>query len=223
MPIPIRLTQTAVQRYDRWHTTIGSVGRLLPNQLAKQMSPFLKLHSLTAITERSWRYMLGSSETALPSGSTGELWIKGPDLLAGYLNNPSPPPMRWQRTDSSEQAMFDSRTCRATFQSLIVSRNFSSTMSSGRTGGAGGVADRTRKGRGCLLSRYVRCQTATENPRAFTVTTETGVNREVFANERTTWWDTRVAKHKKSRGGICFLEKISKTVSGKILEGNFKR
>ena len=57
-----------VKKYNDWHSSIGFVGCLLPNQVAKYMSP---------------------SEAALPPGSVGELWIKGLNVFAGYLNNPS--------------------------------------------------------------------------------------------------------------------------------------
>ena len=64
-----------------------------------------------------------------------------------------------------------------------------------------------------------------ENPRAFHVTTESesGVNWEVLAKERTTWLDTGVANHKMLRGGVCFLDEIPKTASEKILEDSIGR
>jgi 4-coumarate--CoA ligase len=49
-------------------TTMGSVGRLLPNQVSKFVS---------------------EAGDDLPVGSTGELWIKGPNFFAGYLKNPT--------------------------------------------------------------------------------------------------------------------------------------
>jgi 4-coumarate--CoA ligase len=58
---------THTQPWDRWQSTIGSVGLLLPNQTAKYMSP---------------------EEKEVPAGETGELWIKGPNIFMGYLNNP---------------------------------------------------------------------------------------------------------------------------------------
>jgi 4-coumarate--CoA ligase len=58
---------THIQPWDRWLKTCGSVGTLLPNQTAKYMSP---------------------EEKEVPAGETGELWIKGPNIFMGYLNNP---------------------------------------------------------------------------------------------------------------------------------------
>lgn len=57
---------THTQPWERWQSTIGSVGTLLPNQIAKYMSP---------------------EEKEVPAGETGELWIKGPNIFMGYLNN----------------------------------------------------------------------------------------------------------------------------------------
>ena len=197
MSIPIRLTQTAVQRYDDWHTTVGSVGRLLPNQMAKYMSP---------------------SETALPAGSTGELWIKGPNVFAGYFNNPSA-----TANALTEDGYF--RTGDVGFQDaqgnfyitdrikeLVKYKGFQVAPAEleGLLIGHEKVAD------ACVVGVYDARQ-ATEVPRAFIVTTESGVNQEVLAKEITTWLNARVAKHKRLRGGIRFVDEIPKTASGKIL------
>lgn len=57
---------THVQLWQEWNKPIGSVGRLLPNQTAKYMS---------------------LEGVEVPVGETGELWIKGPNIFLGYLNN----------------------------------------------------------------------------------------------------------------------------------------
>lgn len=57
---------THLQPWHLWQSTIGSVGTMLPNQTAMYMSP---------------------EEKELPVGETGELWIKGPNIFVGYLNN----------------------------------------------------------------------------------------------------------------------------------------
>jgi acyl-CoA synthetase (AMP-forming)/AMP-acid ligase II len=58
---------THTQPWEDWNKTIGSVGTLLPYQTAKYMSP---------------------DEKEMPVGEVGELWIKGPNVFKGYLNNP---------------------------------------------------------------------------------------------------------------------------------------
>jgi 4-coumarate--CoA ligase len=57
---------THTQQWDVWQSTVGSVGVLLPNMTAKYMSP---------------------EETEVPVGEVGELWLKGPNIFKGYLNN----------------------------------------------------------------------------------------------------------------------------------------
>lgn len=56
---------THTQRWDDWKI-MGSVGKLLPNQVAMYMDP---------------------EEKEVAVGQTGELWIKGPNIFLGYLNN----------------------------------------------------------------------------------------------------------------------------------------
>ncbi|KAL9066857.1 MAG: hypothetical protein Q9161_007276 [Pseudevernia consocians] len=188
---------THIQRYDDWQTTVGSVGRLLPNQVAKYMSP---------------------SETALPSGSTGELWIKGPNVFAGYLNNPSATANALTEDGYFKTGDVGFQDAQGNFyitdriKELIKYKGFQVAPAEleGLLIGHEKVAD------ACVVGVYDARQ-ATEVPRAFIVTTESGVNQEVLAKEITTWLDARVAKHKKLRGGICFVDEIPKTASGKIL------
>jgi 4-coumarate--CoA ligase len=75
MPLPVKqgygLSETSptthVQPWAEWNTTIGSVGRLLPNLQAKYLDP---------------------DGNELPVGQDGELCLKGPNVFKGYLNQP---------------------------------------------------------------------------------------------------------------------------------------
>ncbi len=58
---------THTQPWEDWERSIGSVGTMLPNQTAKYVS---------------------AEEKEVPTGEVGELWIKGPNVFKGYLNNP---------------------------------------------------------------------------------------------------------------------------------------
>lgn len=58
---------THAQPWERWDTNLGSAGVLLPNQEAKFIS---------------------AEEKELGDGEVGELWIRGPNIFKGYLNNP---------------------------------------------------------------------------------------------------------------------------------------
>ena len=57
---------THVQPEELWESTVGSVGRLLSNQTAKYVSV---------------------NEKEVPVGEVGELWVKGPNVFAGYWKN----------------------------------------------------------------------------------------------------------------------------------------
>lgn len=58
---------THMQAWEDWNVYVGSVGKLLPNLTAKYIN---------------------AEEKEVPAGQTGELWIKGPNIFKGYLNNP---------------------------------------------------------------------------------------------------------------------------------------
>ena len=60
---------THIQPWNEWDATTGSVGKLLPNQTAKYMSEDGEDGEEVSVVE------------------TGELWISGPNIFGGYLNN----------------------------------------------------------------------------------------------------------------------------------------
>jgi acyl-CoA synthetase (AMP-forming)/AMP-acid ligase II len=186
---------THTQRWQDWQTTIGSVGLLLPNQTAKYMS---------------------AEEVEVPAGQTGELWIKGPNIFMGYLNNPT-------------------GTANA-----LTSDGYFKTGDVGHQDENGNffITDRVKelikyKGfqvppaelEGILLSHelvddvavigvYDESQ-ATEVPRAYVVPKKgTSKGRE---GEIVGWLAERVAGHKRLRGGVRFVDEVPKSASGKIL------
>ncbi len=67
------LTETspivAISRRETGRKTPGSVGTLVPNTEVRLVDPV--------------------SGADLPAGSTGELWVRGPQVMAGYLGNPA--------------------------------------------------------------------------------------------------------------------------------------
>ncbi|MCJ1384106.1 hypothetical protein MMC17_007222 [Xylographa soralifera] len=188
---------THMQRWEDWQSTIGAVGRLLPNQTAKYMSP---------------------DEHEVPAGQTGELWIKGPNIFHGYLNNA------------------------AGTANALTADGYFKTGDVGHQDAAGNfyITDRVKelikyKGfqvppaelEGVLLSHdkiddvavvgvYDEAQ-ATEVPRAYVVPgkgVEGGPDTE---REITEWLRGKVASHKRLRGGVRFVDEVPKSASGKIL------
>ncbi|MCJ1319423.1 hypothetical protein MMC15_004759 [Xylographa vitiligo] len=188
---------THTQRWEDWQSTIGAVGRLLPNQTAKYMSP---------------------DEQEVPAGQTGELWIRGPNVFRGYLNNPA-----------------------GTAHALTADGYFK-TGDVGHQDAAGNfyITDRVKelikyKGfqvppaelEGVLLSHakiddvavvgvYDPAQ-ATEVPRAYVVPRKGVEGGAQTEREITEWLRGRVASHKRLRGGVRFVDEVPKSASGKIL------
>ncbi|PMD52282.1 acetyl-CoA synthetase-like protein [Hyaloscypha bicolor E] len=188
---------THTQPWETWRTYIGSVGRLLPNQTAKYMSP---------------------EEKEVPAGETGELWLKGPNIFLGYLNNP----------EGTKNALTED--------------GYFKTGDVGHQDKEGNfyITDRVKelikyKGfqvppaelEGILISHpdindvavigIEDHEQATEVPRAYVVPKK-GVKGGKETEKRIVeWLGQKVASHKRLRGGVRFVDAVPKSVSGKIL------
>ncbi|KFY84830.1 hypothetical protein V500_08969 [Pseudogymnoascus sp. VKM F-4518 (FW-2643)] len=194
---------THSQRWEDWQTAMGSVGPLLPNQTAKFMS---------------------AEEKELAVGETGELWVKGPNVFLGYWKNP----------EGTKNALTDDgyfKTGDVGFQDK--KGNFYITDRVKELIKYKGFQVPPAELEGLLVSHpdvddvavlgiYNEDQ-ATEVPRAYVVpkngvpgTPETGKN---IAD----WLATKVAGHKRLRGGVRFVDVIPKTASGKILRRVLKQ
>ncbi|KAL5121890.1 hypothetical protein ACEQ8H_000105 [Pleosporales sp. CAS-2024a] len=188
---------THTQPWGDWNKTIGSVGTLLPNQTAKYMSP---------------------EEKEMPVGETGELWIKGPNVFKGYLNNP----------EGTAHAL----TCDGYFKTGDVGYqdkdgNFYITDRVKELIKYKGFQVPPAELEGLLVSHpnvldcavigvYDKDQ-ATELPRAYVVPKDGLGKTEAESKEIVDWLGAKVAHHKKLRGGVRFVDEIPKSISGKIL------
>jgi 4-coumarate--CoA ligase len=188
---------THTQPWETWSTHMGSVGRLLPNQTAKYMSP---------------------EETEVPAGETGELWIKGPNIFLGYLNN----------EEGTKNALTDD--------------DYFKTGDVGHQDKDGNffITDRVKelikyKGfqvppaelEGLLISHpdiddvavigvYDKNQ-ASEIPRAYVVPKKGVEGSPSTEKSIVEWLSKKVANHKRLRGGVRFVDEVPKSPSGKIL------
>lgn len=185
------------QPWEDWDKTIGSVGRLLPNQTAKYMTP---------------------EGTEVPLGEVGELWIKGPNIFKGYLNN-----IEGTRNALTFDGYFKTGdvgyvdkagnfyiTDRV--KELIKYKGFQVPPAELE----GILASHPKVEDVAVLGIYDESQ-ATEVPRAYLVPSP-GIKGDVkMEHEIVTWLATKVANHKKLRGGVQFVEEIPKSPSGKIL------
>jgi 4-coumarate--CoA ligase len=206
---------THTQPWEDWEKTIGSVGTMLPNQTAKYMSP---------------------EEKELSAGEVGELWIKGPNVFKGYLNN--------------EEGTKNALTSDGYFKTGDVGYQDKN--------GNFYITDRVKelikyKGEFCELQTIAK--PSTDNMTGFQVppaelegllvanpnvddVAVLGIYREAQATEVplayiklkpgltpspklekeiAEWLAGRVASHKRLRGGIKFTDEIPKSASGKIL------
>lgn len=241
LKIPVKqgygLTETSptthTQPWEDWDKTIGSVGRLLPNQTAKYIgedgvevpagetvcrkltwsrTPFFAMFSGVNLNSKS---LTRRRKLTL---SKGELWITGPNIFLGYLRN----------EEGTKNALTED--------------GYFKTGDVGHQDSAGNfyITDRAKellkyKGfqvppselEGYLITHpdiddvavigiYVEEQ-ATEVPRAYVVpkkTVQVGKGKE---KEIQDWLAEKVANHKRLRGGVRFVDEIPKSAAGKIL------
>ena len=161
--------------------------------------------------------------TELEFGQTGELWLKGPNVMLGYYNKPE------------------------VTKNAITEDGYYKTGDVGYVDEKGNfyITDRVKelikyKGfqvapaelEGCLAahSEVEDCAVLglfapdleTELPTAFVVL-KNGIEADAATEKRLLDFVAgKVAPHKKIRGGIRFVEKIPKTQSGKILRRTLK-
>ncbi|KAJ4370576.1 hypothetical protein N0V83_005097 [Neocucurbitaria cava] len=193
---------THTQPWEDWDKTIGSVGTLLPYQTAKYMSP---------------------EEKEMPVGEVGELWIKGPNVFKGYLNNPEGTAHAltadgyFKTGDVGYQDKNGNFYITDRVKELIKYKGFQVPPAEleGILVSHPNVLDVA------VIGVYSKDQ-ATELPRAYVVPKDGLGKTEKEAKEIIDWLGSKVAHHKKLRGGVRFVDEIPKSVSGKILRRMLK-
>ena len=188
---------THVQPEELWESTVGSVGRLLSNQTAKYVSV---------------------NEKEVPVGEVGELWVKGPNVFAGYWKN--------------EKATANALTSDGYFKTGDIGYqdkdgNFYITDRIKELIKYKGFQVPPAELEGLLLSHdkvndvavlgVQRDDLATEVPIAYVVPrpgTSAGPQLEKEIGDSVA---SKVANHKKLRGGVRFIDQIPKSAAGKIL------
>ncbi|KAM3077593.1 hypothetical protein ACMFMG_006929 [Clarireedia jacksonii] len=193
---------THTQRWEDWDKVPGSVGLMLPNQTAKYVNDEGK---------------------EVPAGQTGELWIKGPNVFQGYLNNP----------EGTKNALTDDgyfKTGDVGYQDK--EGNFYITDRVKELIKYKGFQVPPAELEGLLASHediddvavigIEDKEQATEVPRAYVVPKK-GVEGSKATEKRIVdWLQARVANHKRLRGGVKFVDEIPKSASGKILRRTLK-
>lgn len=183
--------------WELWDKTIGSVGTLLPNQTAKYMSP---------------------DETELPIGETGELWVKGPNVFKGYLNNPEGTKNAltedgyFKTGDVGHQDKDGNFYITDRVKELIKYKGFQVPPAELE----GLLTSHPTVNDVAVIGIYNKDQ-ATEVPRAYIVPKPGVEGSPKTANDIMQWLQAKVANHKRLRGGVRFVDEVPKSASGKIL------
>ncbi|KAF5384518.1 hypothetical protein D9757_006442 [Collybiopsis confluens] len=192
----------------------GSVGVLLPNYEAR------------LVTDDS-----GSKVIDAEDGEPGELWVRGPAIMKGYLNNPTANNTsftsdRWFKTGDicardnegfyyivdrkKELIKYKRATSRLIELPIVPPAELESVLITHPD-----VADAAVIG--------IQSETeATELPRAYLVHSQpakvsTAESKKTFERSVARWMETKVARHKYLRGGVVVIDEIPKSAAGKIL------
>lgn len=204
---------THQQPWDEWSSSVGSVGKMVPNMLARYMS---------------------ADGNELGAGEVGELWLAGPNVFKGYWKNETATKDSlveadgriWFKTgDVGYQDEKHNFYITDRVKELIKYKGFQ-------------VAPAELEGK--LMDHPLVNDVAvigvedleqhTEVPRAYIVHAkrggdagekESGRPRDKEsskdAEDIIAWTAAKVSNHKRLRGGIRFVDEIPKSASGKIL------
>ncbi|KAE8329100.1 hypothetical protein BDV39DRAFT_214098 [Aspergillus sergii] len=196
---------THAQPWEEWRTSIGSVGKLLPNMEAKYMT----------MPEDE------SEPREVTVGEVGELYMKGPNIFQGYHNNPAATADcltdGWFRTgDVGYQDKNGNFYITDRVKELIKYKGFQVAPAELE----GILVDHEAIDDVAVIGIESEAH-GTEVPLAFVVRSAkskaSGASAEQEAANIIKWLDGKVAYHKRLRGGVRFVDTIPKSVSGKIL------
>ncbi|KAL3435869.1 hypothetical protein BDV09DRAFT_166329 [Aspergillus tetrazonus] len=203
---------THTQPWGEWRESVGSVGKLLPNMEAKYMT----------MPED------GSEPTEVPTGEVGELYLRGPNVFQGYHNNPaatadSISPDGWFRTgDVGYQDPKGNFYITDRVKELIKYKGFQVAPAE-----LEGILVDNPAVDDVAVVGVESAEHGTEVPVAFVVRSakskSSGVSAAEEAKNIAKWLDSKVAHHKRLRGGVRFVDEIPKSAAGKILRRLLKK
>ncbi|PYI05848.1 acetyl-CoA synthetase-like protein [Aspergillus sclerotiicarbonarius CBS 121057] len=203
---------THTQPWEEWRTTVGSVGKLLPNMDAKYMT----------MPEDA------SDPVEVPAGQVGELYMRGPNIFLGYHNNPSATadclsPDGWFRTgDVGYQDPQGNFYITDRVKELIKYKGFQVAPAELE----GILVDNDAIDDVAVIGLESEAH-GTEVPLAYVVRSAKSLSSGVDGLQEATnivkWLDAKVAYHKRLRGGVTFIDEIPKSASGKILRRLLKK
>jgi len=182
-------------------SVIGSCGKVLPNTQVKIID-----------TETG---------ESLGSGQAGELIVRGPQVMKGYLNN----------IKATEETIKDGWLWSGDIaykdgegNLFMVDRMKEMIKVKALAVSPSELEDILRQHAEVLDAAVMSSpdDRMGEVPRAFIVKTNRKANCETVAAELHKYMDERVSDHKRLRGGIVFLDAIPRSAAGKILKKDLK-
>jgi len=187
-----------IGRYD--NMVHGSAGVVLPNQEVRLVDP-------------------ETGRDAAP-GERGEVWVRGPNVMLGYRNNPEATqqtidPEGWLHTgdiavvDAEENFFIVDR-----MKELIKYKGFQVAPAELEA-----ILFTHPKILDAAVIGVEDAEQATEVPLAFVVK---GADSGLTAEEVVAFVSSKVAPHKKLRGGVRFIDAIPKSAAGKILRKDLR-
>jgi 4-coumarate--CoA ligase len=163
-------------------------------------------------------------EREVAVGASGEIWLKGPNIFKGYLNNPAGTANTFSSDgyfktgDIGYVDAYGNFYITDRLKELIKYKGFQVAPAELE----GLLISHPKVNDVAVLGIYDAAQ-ATEIPRAYVVLAQ-GVHRGKETEEEiVNWFDARVAGHKRLRAGVRFVDEIPKTASGKILRRVLKQ
>ncbi|KAG9891608.1 acetyl-CoA synthetase-like protein, partial [Aureobasidium melanogenum] len=181
------------------------------------------------------KYM-SPEEKEVPAGEVGELWLKGPNVFKGYLNNPEGTANAltsdgyFKTGDVGYQDKDNNFFITDRVKELIkykVRCIKGSNTNDNLTLVLQGFQVPPAELEGYLVAHdkiddvavigIYRDDIATEVPRAYVVPRKGVEAGKALEDDIVNWIGAKVAHHKKLRGGVKFVDQIPKSISGKIL------
>ena len=161
---------------------------------------------------------MSPEEKELPIGETGELWIKGPNVFKGYLNNPEGTKNAltedgyFKTGDVGHQDKDGNFYITDRVKELIKYKGFQVPPAELE----GLLLSHPSVNDVAVIGINSKDQ-ATELPRAYIVPKPGIEGSSKTADDIMQWLQAKVANHKRLRGGVRFIDEVPKSVSGKIL------
>jgi 4-coumarate--CoA ligase len=204
-PLPVKqgygLSETSptthTQPWADWNKSIGSVGKLLPNLSAKYLDEY---------------------GNEVPVGETGELALKGPNVFKGYLNQPEltkdvfTADGYFKTGDIGYQDKDGNFFVTDRVKELIKYKGFQVAPAELE----GILVDHPKVDDAAVIGVHSE-EHASELPRAYVKLTAGAAATAEVERHITDFVHSKVAPHKRLRGGVRFIPDIPRSASGKIL------